>query len=145
MFGQWCILNNKVSSFFGEHQGWGIDVSIGYIGHDLGIHDTNSFHAMNLETFWVHYGLGSGSYRTTAGGMIGCFTISSNPLKNFFIRVDRRPRRYFIPAEFVKSRLSKNLPCSVDGFHPFFLVLKGRKRIHSQRRFGKGIFTSNFY
>ena len=100
---------------------------------------------MNLETFWVHYGLGSGSYRTTAGGMIGCFTISSNPLKNFFIRVDRRPRRYFIPAESVKSRLSKNLPCSVDGFHPFFLVLKGRKRIHSQRRFGKGIFTSNFY
>ena len=33
LLGQWSVLKNEVSSFFGEHQGWGIDVGIGNIGH----------------------------------------------------------------------------------------------------------------
>ena len=33
LLGQWCVLKNEISSFFGEHQSWSIYVCIGYIGH----------------------------------------------------------------------------------------------------------------
>ena len=145
LLGQWCVLKNDISSFFGEHQSWSIDVCIGYVGHGWSIHYTNSFQTMNLETSWVHYGPSSGSHGTTARGVICGFAISSNPFENFFIRVNWRPWRYLTSAEFIKCRLTKDLPSAIDGFHPFLLVLRCGKIVHSQRRFGKGSFTFNFY